>query len=100
MQAAIERALAAAAGVNLRLDDDPFVAGSKKFFRGRSGFCGCGRDLSLRNRDAQLREELLGLVFVDVHLLVQSLDDLPEVASLSPRFDFRKSFNSGHVIRT
>ena len=67
MQAVFERALAAAAGVNLRLDDDPFMAGGKKLFRGRSGLCGCGRDVSRWNRDAHLREELLGLVFVDVH---------------------------------
>ena len=93
---AFECTLAAAAGVNLRFDDDPFVAGGKKLFCSRSGFCGCGRDVPRWHGHAHLREELLGLVFVDVHRLV---DHLPEVASLLPRFDVLKSFNSGHVIR-
>ena len=57
-------ALAAAAGMNLRLDDDGAAAeaaGDLGGFGGREG------DLALRERARRTREDGLGLVFVDFH---------------------------------
>ena len=60
----LELALAATAGMNLRLDDvkrprQLFGAGNR-FFDGQRGMAG-------RDADAIFREQFLGLIFVDVH---------------------------------
>jgi hypothetical protein len=66
-----EAALAAAAGVDLRLDheDRPaqLLGGLHRLFHAE------GR-MAARDRDAELREDGFGLVFVDVH---EALGDLP-----------------------
>ena len=61
-------ALAAAAGVDLRLDDDELVVGlGDQRLRGRLGLVDAEGRASLGDRDAELLEDLLGLVLVDLH---------------------------------
>ncbi len=60
----LEAPLAAAAGVDLRLDD-PERPG--KLLRSFDGFLDTHRRIASGNRDAVLREQFLGLIFVDVH---------------------------------
>ncbi len=57
-------ALAAAAGVNLRLDDDDAAAEAP---RDLAGFGGVERDLAARHRHAVARENRFGLILVDFH---------------------------------
>ena len=57
-------ALAAAAGVDLRLDDDGAAAEALGDLRGLGGV---ERDLAARHGDAVPREDLLGLILVDFH---------------------------------
>src|SRR3954464_4518782 len=57
-------ALAAAAGVDLRLDDPPAAA---ELLGDASGGAIAVHDLARRHRDAVALEELLRLVLVDVH---------------------------------
>ncbi len=59
-------ALTAAPGVNLRLDDHL----AAQFFGDGSGFGGSPRDASFRHRDAEVGEDLLGLVFVNLHCVL------------------------------
>ncbi len=59
-----DRAFAASAGVDLRLDDGEFPAEFVERIGNRSR--SVGHDAS-RNGDAGLRENLLGLIFVDLH---------------------------------
>src|SRR5207247_7041745 len=56
--------LAAGPGVDLRLHDP---AGAADFARPIDGLLGTVRDAALGNGDAEAREQLLGLVLVDVH---------------------------------
>ena len=60
----LELALAAAAGVDLRLDD-PQRSG--KLARGLDRFVDAHRGIARGNRHAVFREQLFGLIFVDVH---------------------------------
>ncbi len=57
-------ALAAAAGVDLGLDDDRAATQPD---RGRLGVSGIEYDFALRHRHAVRREDRLGLIFVDFH---------------------------------
>ena len=59
-----ELALAAAAGVDLRLHH---VKRSGQLPGGGDRFVDAHRGMAGRNRHAELREQLLGLIFVDVH---------------------------------
>ena len=60
----LELALAAAAGVDLRLDDPQWPG---KLFRGLDRFLDAHRGIAGRDRHAELREQFFGLIFVDVH---------------------------------
>ena len=60
----LELALAAAAGVDLRLHD-PQRPG--KLLRGLDRFLDAHRGIARGHRHAELREQLFGLIFVDVH---------------------------------
>ncbi len=60
-------ALAAAAGVDLRLDDDRAAQAFGDF----AGFGRVERHLALGNRHAVAREDGLGLIFVDFHRCVR-----------------------------
>src|SRR5438067_13227519 len=56
--------LAAAAGMNLRLDHPDRAA---ERAGGGGGFVGAGGDLARRDRDSVAAEQLLGLIFVEIH---------------------------------
>jgi hypothetical protein len=60
----LELALAASAGVDLRLDH-PQRPG--ELLRGRHGLFDAHRRIAGRHGHAELREQLFGLIFVDVH---------------------------------
>ena len=60
----LELALAAAAGVDLRLDH-PQRSG--ELLGGLDRFVDAHRGMAGGNRHAELREQFLGLIFVDVH---------------------------------
>ena len=60
----LERPLAAAAGVDLRLDDDVLLA---EFARDRFRFLAAAGDLARRGGNAEFLKQFFGLVFVDVH---------------------------------
>ncbi len=55
----------ASAGMHLRLHDD----GAPDAPRDLLGLVGCSRDITGRNRNAVTAQDVLRLVFVDVHLL-------------------------------
>ena len=55
---------AATAGMHLRLDDPQVAA---EFFRGLYRFVRSGRDMALRHRNAVVRKNNLGLIFVEIH---------------------------------
>ena len=55
--------LAAPSGVNLSLDDDT----ATQFFRASSGFIGGEANLSARNRNVVLAQDLLRLILVNFH---------------------------------
>ena len=76
-------ALAAAAGVDLRLDDDDLVAGlGDQLLRGRLGLVEAERRLPLGHRHAVLREDLLALILVDLHgASSELLDGVDELAN-------------------
>ena len=67
LKAALERALAASAGVDLRFHDDEFLALGEKLFGDRLGRFGRVAHFAGRDGDAVLRQKLFGLVFVNVH---------------------------------
>src|SRR6185369_11676916 len=72
LETGFESAFAAAAGVDLGLDDDFGAAGGGDFFGGGTDFGErFGRDLE-RSGDSVFGEQLFGLVFVDVHLKISS----------------------------
>ena len=60
----LELALAAAAGMNLRLHH---IDRPRQLFRSGDGFVYAHRCDPRRNRHAEFREDFLGLIFVDVH---------------------------------
>ncbi len=60
----LELALAASAGMDLRLDD---IKRPGKRCRGRDGLIDAHRRMTRRNRHTEFREQFLGLIFVDVH---------------------------------
>ena len=60
----LEAALAAAAGMDLRLDDPQRA---RELFGGRNRLVDVHRGIAGRHRDAVFREQFLGLIFVDVH---------------------------------
>ena len=60
----LELALAAPAGVDLRLDD---VQRSRQSLGALDGFLDRAGRMAGGDRDAEVREQLLGLVFMDVH---------------------------------
>ena len=67
LKTVLERALPSAARMNLRFDDDHLAAFAKNLLRNsarlinrRAGFAG-------RNIDSALGEQLLGLIFVNIH---------------------------------
>jgi hypothetical protein len=65
----LEATLAAAAGVDLRLDDDDGVAGGLgQLVGGGAGVVRAEHDPRLRDGDAEAAQELLALVFVDLHV--------------------------------
>ena len=68
LEAALERALAAAAGVDLRFDHDQLGAAGEKFFRDGPGCFRRVADVARRDGHAVLREQLFGLIFVNVHV--------------------------------
>ena len=68
--------LAAAAGEDLRLDDDL----SADLLRCGARFLRSGREPALRDGDAEPREELLALVLVEIHRRVT----LPAAPATSP----------------
>jgi hypothetical protein len=64
----LEAALAAAAGVDLRLDDDDRVAGELvQLARGLARLVGGERDAGQRDRDPEAAQQLFPLVLVDLH---------------------------------
>ena len=58
---------AAAAGVNLRLDDDGLVAGGEELLGGGIGFFQRGGHFTVGNGHAVLAEDGFGLVLVNLH---------------------------------
>ena len=96
----LELALAAAAGVDLCLDD-PERPG--KPFRDLDRFLGTHCGIAGRNRHAELREQFLGLIFVDVHgrralirtrLRCKATNDPPGRSSTSTWTPFTRPWNS------
>jgi hypothetical protein len=84
LEAILEVALAAATGVNLGLDDQ---LGAGEFLRGGSCLFGGGCNLALGARDLESIEELLRLVFVDVHgrrKIAANLGDRPRGSRKRP----------------
>ena len=59
-----ELALAAAAGMDLRLDD---IKRAGELARGRDRLVDAHRGVAGRDGDAERRQQLLGLIFMDVH---------------------------------
>jgi hypothetical protein len=69
----LEAALAAPAGVDLRLDDDDGVAGlALELERRVAGLGRAEHDLGLGHGDAELTQQGLGLVLVDLHVAAWS----------------------------
>ncbi len=60
-------ALAAATGVNLRLDDDDRIAGGEELLGGRVGLFQRGGHFTGGDGNAVLPQDLLGLILVDLH---------------------------------
>ena len=110
LKTVFERALAAAARVDLRFDDNLGVAGGHDLLRRRAHF---GERLGGNfkgNGDAVFGEQLLGLIFVDVHLEIsqvikadstQKSNILVHIRNTVPhRIHQNKSVNSSGVSRT
>ncbi len=67
LEAALERSLAASAGVDLRFDDDQLRACGEEFFGDCFGGFRRVANVPGGHGDAVLGEQLFGLVFVNVH---------------------------------
>ena len=67
LEAVLEHALAPAAGVNLDLEHDHFLAGGEEPLGDGARLDGSRTGLPPRDFDPVAREQLLGLVFVKVH---------------------------------
>src|SRR5205814_7830965 len=68
LKAALESSLASSASMDLRFNNDAFVAGSEQRLRGSFRFLWSGTDLACGHSDSVLRQQLFGLIFVYVHL--------------------------------
>ena len=75
LKAALERALAASTGVNLRFHHDAFRAAGKKLSGHRDGLLRRLAHVAFRHGDAALGQQLFGLKFVNVHALKKDLRD-------------------------
>ena len=77
LEAVLEHALAPAAGVDLDLEYDHFLAGGEEALGDIARLVGSRTGLTPRDFDPVAREQLLGLVFVKVHFS-QSPNRRPE----------------------